>query len=151
MIIPGNNSATPATPEQEQRLAAQEAQIQLLMQGKKDSDQRAENSSREAAVLDACAGFEFVNDHARASFLKEAVEQMERGPGGTLRIGSQPAREGIRGLLAGEFSYTLASSRPSGGTKPRAWTMDDIKPGMAPEDLKAIQAHIQSLLPGRGR
>jgi hypothetical protein len=130
--------------------------VAKLTDEKKKADERAERTERESSVLNSLGTKEFVNDKAKAGFVKEMFGLVTRATDGTLAIDNLPVADYIAAQLEGPYDYVLkpratsGTGMPTGGQRGKKIpTLDMIKPGMSAEDTQEVLAQMRAVMPRR--
>ncbi len=162
---PGAPKGTP-DPAINAKMQSLERQIKTLTDGMKASEAERNTerelrleSERRAAIKDAMSAIPFRDQTSSEAFFKIVSSDIERDEEGNLVAksdsGPLPVADYIRGMSE-KLSGLLApkgggGSGASPGRAPanRQFTLDDIRPGMSPEDEREILAQAGHALRGR--
>lgn len=117
-----------------------------------ETETKAKETARESAISKALSSYPFVNDGARKAAERLFGAEIRYNDEGKLVAGDdeQPVEDFIKAQIR-NHEYLLApastggSGTSSGGKGARGekvYTLDDIKPGMKPEELANISAAI---------
>ncbi len=117
-----------------------------------ETEAKAKETSRKATISAALNGHQWANEKARLAAERLFDADVRYNEAGELVAGpdEQPVADYIKSALK-DHEYLLAP-KPTGGSGlgpgsgkapgAKAFTLEDIKPGMSPEDLEAVRAHI---------
>lgn len=130
--------------------------LETIETQKRESDERAESSSRESAVTTALSGHEWIDNEAQALIKDRILNRVKRDQDGTLTVDGLPVPNYLKQQLEGPWSFALkvagaggtGATRGSGSGK-KVYSMDDIKPGMTATEKNNILSHISSQITRR--
>ena len=144
------NTAIRTSESLQERLTTLESQ-------KQDADKKLERSERDQVLTTVLSGFSFQDEVAAGSAFKLLRPDVKRLDDGTIVAGDNlPVVDYVKDVLPTRYAFLLKPKESSGaganGGAPNTGggkqvTMEDIKPGMSPEERARVSRGILAQLP----
>jgi hypothetical protein len=152
----GGDKTDPKVRALEKQISSLTAKYEAAEKARQESERKAEEKERHAAIRSELSKFNFASDGAREAAFKIFRDDIRRGDDGSLIGGSEdaPLAQFIEDAMK-QHEYLLAP-KPAGGAGASSGnrkgtatvSLDDIKPGMTKEQEAAALAAIRQHFPG---
>jgi hypothetical protein len=150
---PGESKQSASELKMQRELEKMRKDLDAERAARSETEAKSKETNRKAAISAALNGIPFANEKAALAAQRLFDADVRYNEAGELVAGpdEQPVGDYIKAQMR-EHEYLLAPKQTGGsGANPgkqgagKAFTLDDIKPGMKPEDLASISAQVASI------